>query len=40
LSSFRHQFVHGLLRVRYRYKKGKRAQYEPENKKLEWWLTD
>ncbi len=25
--------------IRYRYKKGKRAQYEPENKKLEWWLT-
>ncbi len=25
--------------IRYRYKKGKRAEYEPENKKLEWWLT-
>src|SRR3977135_2336134 len=25
--------------IRYRYKKGSRAQYEPENKKLEWWLT-
>src|SRR5256712_12760850 len=25
--------------IRYRYKKGKRADYEPENKKLEWWLT-
>src|SRR2546421_10669939 len=25
--------------IRYRYRKGKRAQYEPENKKLEWWLT-
>jgi cytochrome c oxidase subunit 2 len=23
---------------RYRYRKGGRAQYEPENKKLEWWL--
>ncbi len=25
--------------VRYRYRKSARAQYEPENKKLEWWLT-
>src|SRR5467141_4455162 len=25
--------------IRYRHKKGKRAEYEPENKKLEWWLT-
>jgi cytochrome c oxidase subunit 2 len=25
--------------VRYRYRKGARAAYEPENKKLEWWLT-
>lgn len=24
---------------RYRYKEGRRAAYEPENKKLEWWLT-
>ena len=24
---------------RYRYKEGLRAAYEPENKKLEWWLT-
>ena len=24
---------------RYRYQEGKRAEYEPENKKLEWWLT-
>lgn len=24
---------------RYRYQKGRRAAYEPENKKLEWWLT-
>ncbi len=24
---------------RYRYQKGRRADYEPENKKLEWWLT-
>ena len=24
---------------RYRYQKDKRAAYEPENKKLEWWLT-
>ena len=23
---------------RYRYKEGRRADYEPENKKLEWWL--
>jgi cytochrome c oxidase subunit 2 len=25
--------------IRYRYRKGNRAAYEPENKKLEWWLT-
>ena len=25
--------------IRYRYRKGGRAMYEPENKKLEWWLT-
>ncbi len=25
--------------IRYRHKKGQRAHYEPENKKLEWWLT-
>jgi cytochrome c oxidase subunit 2 len=25
--------------VRYRYRKGSRAKYEPENKKLEWWLV-
>lgn len=24
---------------RYRYQEGRRAAYEPENKKLEWWLT-
>ena len=24
---------------RYRYRKERRAEYEPENKKLEWWLT-
>ena len=24
---------------KYRYRKDRRAQYEPENKKLEWWLT-
>ncbi len=24
--------------VRYRYRKGNLAHYEPENKKLEWWL--
>lgn len=24
---------------RYRHKEGQRADYEPENKKLEWWLT-
>jgi len=35
----RHQFVHAYCVIRYGYKKGKRAQYEPENKKLEWWLT-
>lgn len=25
--------------VRYRHRKGNQAHYEPENKKLEWWLT-
>ncbi|WP_129782523.1 c-type cytochrome [Peristeroidobacter soli] len=25
--------------IRYRHRKGNRAHYEPENKKLEWWLT-
>lgn len=25
--------------IRYRYRKDRRAEYEPENKKLEWWLT-
>ena len=25
--------------IRYRHKKGRVAKYEPENKKLEWWLT-
>lgn len=25
--------------VRYRHKEGQRAEYEPENTKLEWWLT-
>jgi len=25
--------------VRYRHRNGHRASYEPENKKLEWWLT-
>jgi cytochrome c oxidase subunit 2 len=25
--------------VRYRHRKGQQADYEPENKKLEWWLT-
>ena len=24
---------------RYRYKEGEKAEYEPENPKLEWWLT-
>jgi cytochrome c oxidase subunit 2 len=24
---------------RYRHREGRRAEYEPENKKLEWWLT-
>ena len=24
---------------RYRHREGRRAAYEPENKKLEWWLT-
>jgi cytochrome c oxidase subunit II len=25
--------------LRYRHRKGRRARYEPENKRLEWWLT-
>jgi len=25
--------------IRYRYRKGRQAAYEPENKKLELWLT-
>ena len=25
--------------IRYRHRKGQKAHYEPENKKLEWWLT-
>ena len=25
--------------IRYRHRKGNQAHYEPENKKLEWWLT-
>src|SRR6202048_1232107 len=25
--------------MRYRHRKGLQAHYEPENKKLEWWLT-
>jgi cytochrome c oxidase subunit 2 len=25
--------------IRYRHRKGQKAEYEPENKKLEWWLT-
>ncbi|MGI9329785.1 MAG: c-type cytochrome [Gammaproteobacteria bacterium] len=25
--------------IRYRHRKGLKADYEPENKKLEWWLT-
>lgn len=25
--------------IRYRHRRGQRASYEPENKKLEWWLT-
>lgn len=25
--------------IRYRHRKGQRAHYEPENRKLEWWLT-
>jgi cytochrome c oxidase subunit 2 len=25
--------------IRYRHHKGQKADYEPENKKLEWWLT-
>ena len=24
---------------RYRYRKDRRAEYEPENKRMEWWLT-
>ncbi|MGH8548703.1 MAG: cytochrome c oxidase subunit II [Methylococcales bacterium] len=25
--------------IRFRHKEGRKAKYEPENKKLEWWLT-
>ena len=25
--------------IRYRHRKGLKVDYEPENKKLEWWLT-
>ena len=25
--------------IKYRHRKGHKAKYEPENKKLEWWLT-
>src|SRR5206468_1318926 len=25
--------------IRYRYHKGRRAHYQPHNKKLEWWLS-
>src|SRR6516165_4940881 len=25
--------------IRYLHRKGRQAHYEPENKKLEWWLT-
>ncbi|MET0497031.1 MAG: cytochrome-c oxidase, partial [Steroidobacteraceae bacterium] len=25
--------------IRYRHRKGRKAFYEPENRKLEWWLT-
>src|SRR5207244_11327934 len=25
--------------IRYRHRSGSRAAYQPENKKLEWWLT-
>ena len=25
--------------IKFRYKEGNRSEYEPENKKLEWWLT-
>jgi cytochrome c oxidase subunit 2 len=25
--------------IRYRHKKGRKAEYKPEDKKLEWWLT-
>ncbi len=25
--------------IKYRYRRGNRAAYEPENKKMEWWLT-
>jgi cytochrome c oxidase subunit 2 len=25
--------------IRYRHRKGRQARYEPENRKLEWWLT-
>ena len=32
-------FFMAYCAFRYRYKPERRAEYEPENKKLEWWLT-
>lgn len=32
-------FFVGYCVFRYRHQEGRRAAYEPENKKLEWWLT-
>src|SRR5262249_57664145 len=31
-------FMAGAI-FRYRHRRGQRAAYSPENKKLEWWLT-
>lgn len=31
-------FLAGVV-IRYRHRQGQKADYEPENKKLEWWLT-
>ncbi len=31
-------FFMGYCVIRYRHKEGRRASFEPENKKLEWWL--
>ena len=38
-SICRHYLIYGILYYKYRYRADRRADYEPENNKLEWWLT-